>query len=262
MMSLFQKQDKERTNMLNIDKLDRRLKISVILAPTKTEYKTIVKQIPIYKEETFNHIDGIIFNNKGKTFFVCYSKVGKVNTAFILGLLEGAINIEAIYVIGAAGALDETLNQYDVVVCNKVCYWDVDLTAFDLPIGKLDDLPLYFKSDIKEIKENLDTSLYDFNVRFGNIISADKFATYKNITKEFLNNFDKPLCVEMELASAAQCAHLLKIPFYGIKRVSDQIKTDHDNKDQYEFNSEKASENSVKVLFDIINLNYKNNKLI
>lgn len=241
------------SNLNSNNKLDNIL----ILCPTNSEYRTLlsyINKLPKKHITVLDYIEVVCFELNSKHIYLAHSFVGKTNTALTIGLLKEKLNIQGLIIVGAAGTLNKEIHQYDVVICEKSCYWDVDLTSFGLKVGQMDDLPLYFESPIENIRKTLNTSNYNFKVLFGTIITSDRFATHENISKQMISSFDNPLCAEMELASCAQCAYLLKIPFYGVKSISDEIREDNNNKEQYVYDRDIAEKNSIQVLFDILKI--------
>ena len=141
----------------------------------------------------------------------------------------------------------------DVVVANKVAYHDVDLTAFGNPLGQMDKEPLWFETDneviesVKELENNI-----DFNIKVGPIISGDKFVTKKNLSKKIIKYFGKPLVVDMESGSVAQCAHELDVPFAIIRSISDDT-SNSSNQNMYEEFLELAAKHASSVTLWLLN---------
>ena len=155
---------------------------------------------------------------------------------------------------GVGGSLDPTLVPLNVVVADKVCYYDCDLTpAGDYLLGQMADNPLYFECD-KELVKELTNTTTTLTVRKGTIISGDSFGTHKNMTAELLKHFDNPLVVDMESAACGQVALRLNVPFVVIRSISDNIIDDEKcQADIYEEYLEMSAKRAASVLVHYLN---------
>lgn len=203
--------------------------ISVVLCPMKEEYDELIGELGKAgiegTEASYGPLTGVSFSvaSKGK-FFAFVAKIGKANIGFDLGVLSGLVSIKEIFVIGVAGSLDPRIVPLSIVVADKVCYYDVDVTGGgNYKLGQMaGEEDLYFYPDEALLKkiDDVNTTLTVFK---GTLLSGDSFATKANMNEETLKHFDSPLAVDMESAAAAQIAHRLKVPFFVIRGVSDQV---------------------------------------
>ena len=117
------------------------------------------------------------------------------------------------------------LNVTDVVIADKLCQYDFDVSPIGYKKGEIMDLGLYFYSEktllqkCQSIMQSLDKN-NSYKVHVGTIASADKFCTDPVIAKSVNEEFNA-LCVEMEGASIAQVCTLNNTPFIVIRSISD-----------------------------------------
>ena len=161
------------------------------------------------------------------------SGVGKVNAARTTQIMMDYFKIEYIINIGTAGAASNMLNVTDVVIADKLCQYDFDVSPIGYKKGEIMDLGLYFYSEktllqkCQSIMQSLDKN-NSYKVHVGTIASADKFCTDPVIAKSVNEEFNA-LCVEMEGASIAQVCTLNNTPFIVIRSISDSICEEDNN---------------------------------
>ena len=153
------------------------------------------------------------------------SGVGKVNAARTTQIMMDYFKIEYIINVGTAGAASDKLNVTDVVIADKLCQYDFDVSPIGYKKGEVMDLGLYFNSEksllqkCQNIMQSLDKD-NSYKVHIGTVASADKFCTDPMVAKTVNEDFGA-LCVEMEGASIAQVCTLNDTPFIAIRSISD-----------------------------------------
>lgn len=227
--------------------------VVLVICALKKEYEALKNKVREGKDEEIAGIKGIMFPIPSGKAFAFQGRVGKVNTALDIGKLAASVEIKAIINSGVGGSINETVKPLDVVVANKVAYHDVDLTAFGNPLGQMDKEPLWFETDSEFIEsvEELEKNTV-FNIKVGPIISGDKFVTKKNLSKKIIKYLGKPLVVDMESGSVAQCAHELNVPFAIIRSISDDT-SNSSNKNMYEEFLELAAKHASSVTLWLLN---------
>lgn len=181
---------------------------------------------------------------ENKNVVIVKSNVGKVNSAYVTQLLIDKFNPNIIINIGTSGSVDNTLNIGDVVVADKLCQYDFDVTPFGRKLGEIENIGKYVYVD-----KNLLKLFSNINVKIGGIASGDKFVIDKIEKNNIRDTFDV-LCVEMEGASIAQVCYLNNIPFLIIRSITDKL--DGSSKIEFlkflETSSKKASEILKKII--------------
>ncbi|MDR3215785.1 MAG: 5'-methylthioadenosine/adenosylhomocysteine nucleosidase [Bacilli bacterium] len=183
-----------------------------------------------------------------KDVMLMLSGVGKVNAAYSLSTIMNNFEIDFVINIGSAGGInskDYNIKPLDIVIAQKVCQHDVDLTlAHRLP-GVLPDLPQYYHA-------SLDTSMLadlkdsDLTYHVGTIASGDQFVGDLEIVKKIQHSFEDVCAVEMEAGAIAQICYILKVPFVIFRSISDVINEHSDNQVQFEEYIKQASINSAR----------------
>lgn len=151
--------------------------------------------------------------------------VGKVNAARTTQIMMDYFKIDYIINVGTAGATSQKLNVTDVVIADKLCQYDFDVSPIGFKKGEIMELGLYFYSEktllekCKKVMQNLDKD-NSYKVHVGTIASADMFCTSEDVAKTVNSEFGA-LCVEMEGAAIAQVCTLNNTPFIVIRSISD-----------------------------------------
>ena len=222
----------------------------------------------IYQGYWVDHI-----NKKNILLTTAWSGWGKVSAARaatrLLGLKGDYIPIETLIFTGVAGALNNDLNQWDIIVPNKVCQYDMDarpiFDKFIIPsLNKkyLDTDSLLQKWAFDSIKKYLDDNnsskfgkIYD-----GIIGTADKFISNEKSRNSIIKEFPRMQAVEMEGAAVAQVAYQEEIPWILIRVISDCAdKTAVQNFNDFLDDYSKFSWNLIEVILkNISSIKFKN----
>ena len=138
-------------------------------------------------------------------------------------------NIDLILFTGVAGAIDPTLNQWDVILPNKLIQHDMDAT----PIFNKHVIPALQKKYIEPKKElhnrifqilNLKTVNQSWpfkKILRGMIATGDQFISDKDSLNNLRKSIEGVLAVEMEGAAVAQVGEQENIPWIIIRVISD-----------------------------------------
>lgn len=218
----------------------------------------LTKEI-IYYKETFKNLETKKIMNV--TFYIaeyennkvvfCECGIGKVNSGIVTVLMIEHFNPDFIINTGVAGAYDRSLKPFDVVVCDKAFYHDVDCRLDnEIPYGQIQGLPTFFLADIILNKYILQSNS---NVYIGSIASGDEFVTDYDHMKNRLNTYFMDvnvLAVDMESASIAHACYLNNVPFTIIRAISDVV-GGHQIEDYDKFAAE-ASKLAAKIVFNLI----------
>ncbi len=231
------------------------MKNILLIAAMPEELDALKDKLSKFKEKSYGVIKGIEFKTKKGNVFAFVGKVGKANTAFNIGYLAAQMDIKRIINFGVAGSLSKNIVPLDVVVAEKVCYFDCDLTSDPkYKLGQMAGEELYYLADptINRILNKINTTL---NIKTGTIISSDSFATKANMTEDLLKHFDNPLCVDMESGAVGQISHRLNIPFTIIRAISDMVLAES-NTDMFNEFLEMSSRRAASTVLHILNNEY------
>ena len=219
-------------------------KIGIIFAMYE-ELEEMLKLVKLNKINKIYDLDFYECTINDKECILVESGVGKVNASRSTQVLIDNYSPNYILNVGVAGGIDDRLNVCDIVVSDKLVQYDFDITAFNHDMGYIPNTGVYISSDrnmLKYIKNNYD-------VKIGNIASADRFVTNEEISKKLYHDFNA-YAVEMEGASIAQVCYLCNKPFIVIRCISD-IPGDN-NKMNYEEFLESSSDKVSKLLYDVL----------
>lgn len=149
--------------------------------------------------------------------YVTLSGIGKVNSASTTQHMIDKFDINYVINVGVAGSLSDHLQFGDIVVASELIQYDVDVTAFGLIKGQIPRMDVYaFPTDYDKIQ----CGINNLNVKYGRIVSGDKFIDDELFAIELANNFDAIAC-EMEGAAIAHVCFLNKVPVLVIRSISD-----------------------------------------
>lgn len=230
----------------------------VVICPMKVELEAVLKYAssPIKKE--YKYITGFQFESKLGTVFAFEASIGKTNMGFDLAYLDSIMKIDHVICLGVGGGLEKDMKPLDIVIATKVCYHDVDVRVFGkYKLGQLPGCDLYFEADKKIISklDNFKLDLKDSKIYKGLVITGDQFATSTLMSKDLLNEFDHPICVDMESAAVGQICNRMNIPFNIIRSISDCIynTSSHSQANMYNNFEELSSLQASKILHYLLN---------
>lgn len=195
-----------------------------IIVAMQEELEEILKIMQEIEEKEIYEIKFISGKIENTKVVVAKSGVGKVNAARTTQILIDTFKIENVINVGAAGALNPSLNIGDIIIAEKLIQHDFDITAFDHNKGYItgvgdyidcnEELMKKFKDICNKIKSE------EYKISTGIIASGDIFCTDVNMKNKIYSKFNAD-CVEMEGAAIAQVCYLDKIPFIVIRSISD-----------------------------------------
>lgn len=204
----------------------------------------------------FKEKDGVMTTNiYNHDINLIKSGIGKVNAAIAT---SKAINNGADIVIttGLAGGIDDSLNQGDIVLANKVCYHDVWCGKPNQK-GQVQDFPLYYTLDEKLIHAFQDIASKQ-GFKWGLTVTGDQFLTDVNRLKEIKSDFSDALAVDMESSSVAQTCYVNKKSFISLRIISDVVGKPNQVEQYNNFwqNMPKIASSMVDDILKVIPVNY------
>lgn len=153
---------------------------------------------------------------------VTQSGIGKVLAGLTATLLISHYHVDCLINSGSAGGIGKGLSIGDIVISDKLAYFDSDVTAFGYEYGQMPQMPLFYEASNQlmsvAIKAAEDKQLA---TRIGLIVSGDTFVHSQEQIAHIKKHFPDVLANEMEGAAIAQVAHQYKCPFVVIRAISD-----------------------------------------
>lgn len=197
------------------------MKKIAILSAMREEITPFLERFPNYTQE---EVGGNVFYKvvDGEYELVlAYSKIGKVHSALTTATMILHFGCEKLIFSGVAGGLSSELKVGDLIIADKLCQYDVDISAFGHPLGFIPESSVYIHTDeslnhlAKEVAQEKGIRLME-----GVIASGDSFVASEEKKKWIIQNFGAS-AVEMEGASVANVCYLLKVPCLILRSISD-----------------------------------------
>lgn len=182
---------------------------------------------------------------RGKAVILTRLGIGKVNAAINLTLLLTHFDIDIIINTGIAGGL-APLNINDIIVSDKIYYYDVDIKFFGYQYGQVAGEPCFYQTS-KRLQKILNSSNLNFTI--ANVCSGDKFVSDKSLLNEILAIDNSIKVADMESAALAHVANRFNVDFVVIRSISDIV----DDENQLEKYDEKSSaRQGQNILLDLL----------
>lgn len=152
---------------------------------------------------------------------VClYSGVGKGNAALSAQLLIDRFRPDAVICAGVAGALDDSLRCFDIVISEALAYHDMAddiLTEFHPWMPS----PFFHADESLLSAARASAQAYPAGaVRFGVCVTGEAFIEGGEVRASIQRRFS-PLSVDMESAAFAHACYVNRVPFLAVRTVTD-----------------------------------------
>jgi len=164
-----------------------------------------------YYEVNFNGLDIVI----------AYSKIGKVFASLTATTMIQKFGCDTLLFSGVAGAINPELKIGDLIIADKLCQHDLDITAFGHPNGFVPGGSVFIETskELREVAIEV-ANENDLKVIEGTIATGDQFV-HSLDRKEFIESTFKADALEMEGASVAVICDALDVPFFVLRAISD-----------------------------------------
>jgi adenosylhomocysteine/aminodeoxyfutalosine nucleosidase len=189
-------------------------------------------------------------NYNGLDIVIAYSKIGKVFASLTASTMIEKFNCDTLLFSGVAGGINPKLKIGDLIIADKLCQHDLDITAFGHPNGYVPGGKVFVETTnelrkvaIKVANEN------DLKVIVGTIATGDQFV-HSTERKEFIENTFNADALEMEGASVAVVCDALNVPFFILRAISDTA--DMDAGFDFDEFLKSSAKNSAEYLMKII----------
>ena len=163
---------------------------------------------------------------KGKELVIAYSKIGKVFSSLTASTLIEKFGCQKLLFSGVAGAINPELHIGDLIIADKLCQHDLDITIFGHDFGYVPEGAKFVETDkalrevAKEVAKKSELSLVE-----GTIATGDQFVA-SNERKTFISENFQADAIEMEGASVAVVCNALNVPFFVLRAISDTANDD------------------------------------
>ncbi len=222
-----------------------------IIGAMDSEVALLRDSMAVEKTEVISGLTYYIGTLCGQRVIVVCCSIGKVNAAICAQTLAAVFQVDRLVNVGVAGALDERLNIFDVVVSDKLCYHDADLDIF----GRNPPFLSEYHADqgLVQLATRACSRISGsgFHCFVGNIVSGDRFVSENSEKRRIVEQFH-PMCVEMEGAAVGHVAAANRVPFVVIRSMSDSA--DDNAGVSFDEFAPKAAEHSARIIMGILEL--------
>ena len=197
-----------------------------IMGAMPEEIEPLLKKVENVKKIEYANNSYYEATYKGKKLVIAYSKIGKVFSSLTASTLIEKFGCSKLLFSGVAGAINPELHIGDLIIADKLCQHDLDITIFGHDHGYVPEGAVFVETDrelreiAKEVAKKNELTLIE-----GTIATGDQFVA-SNERKEFiLSTFDAD-AIEMEGASVAVVCNALNTPFFVLRAISDTANDD------------------------------------
>ena len=194
-----------------------------------------------YYEVNYNDLDIV----------VAYSKIGKVFASLTASTMIEKFGCDTLLFSGVAGGINPELNIGDLIIADKLCQHDLDITAFGHPHGFVPGGKVFVETS-KALNDVAKTVAAENGLKVieGTIATGDQFV-HSSERKEFIESTFKADALEMEGASVAVVCDALDVPFFILRAISDTA--DMDAGFDFDEFLKSSAKNSAEYLIKIVN---------
>jgi len=183
---------------------------------------------------------------KGKELVIAYSKIGKVFSTLTASTLLEKFECTTLLFSGVAGAINPELHIGDLIIADKLCQHDLDITIFGHAHGFVPEGAVFVETDeaLRTIAKEV-AAKNSLKVIEGTIATGDQFVASSE-RKAFIESTFKADALEMEGASVAVVCNALNVPFFILRAISDTANDDAGmDFDEFMVGSAKISANFI-----------------
>ncbi len=198
-----------------------------IIGAQDEEIRAIKSLFSSYQMEDLNGYSIYVGRLNNQSVLLAKSAIGGVACSVLMTLLFTRYPIDFVYNVGTAGSFSKAQTApFDVVIAEKLAYYDADVTFFSpYRYGQMAGCPAFYKSD-KVTIDKIRGMSWPFTLRYGTILSGDKFVEVKHDVLSIIDQYftnDNILAFDMESTYFAQTCYIFHKPFLVIRIISDII---------------------------------------
>jgi adenosylhomocysteine nucleosidase len=232
-----------------------------IIAAMESEVKFIKEKMTNVVQRKVLKTEFFIGNLAKKVIVLVKCGIGKAMSAHTTTLLVEHFKPSVIINIGVAGGILDSANVLDLVISDKLGYYDVDITHFgDMSFGQMANMPEYFQTSselITKAQQAVENCKLQYHT--GDILSGDSFiSNMEQMSKIIEDHFSdwNVIAVDMESTSIAQIAYVTGVPFLIVRALSDKVGADSQAMIYQEFVDQAAENASIVIEEFIKNVHY------
>ena len=190
-------------------------------------------------------------NYNGLEIVIAYSKIGKVFASLTATTMIEKFTCDTLLFSGVAGGINPELKIGDLIIADKLCQHDLDITAFGHPNGFVPGGKVFVETT-KSLRETAKKVASENNLKVieGTIATGDQFV-HSTERKDFIQSTFNADALEMEGASVAVVCDALNVPFFILRAISDTA--DMDAGFDFDEFLKSSAKNSADYLIKIVN---------
>ncbi|WP_346936172.1 5'-methylthioadenosine/adenosylhomocysteine nucleosidase [Clostridium sp.] len=196
-----------------------------IIGVKEIEIRYIKESMKIVEEVAYSGFLFYIGNYNTLNIVLCCTDMGKVNSAECTQILITKFNVKRIISTGIVGSLNPEVKICDIVISNKVTYYDISKSQMKTLFPNEDEFVSNEYLKRLAIKAYNRIELKECGYHIGRIITGETFVSDDKTRADLRTQYHVE-CIEMEGGAIAHICHINKIPFILIRGICD-------NADQY-----------------------------
>ena len=197
-----------------------------IMGAMQEEVEPLLAFFDNVKETKFADNTYYEVNYNGLDIVIAYSKIGKVFASLTASTMIQKFGCDTLLFSGVAGGINPKLEIGDLIIADKLCQHDLDITAFGHPHGYVPEGKIFIETTESLRKIAIEVAREkDLKVIEGTIATGDQFV-HSSERKEFIESTFKADALEMEGASVAVVCDALNVPFFILRAISDTADMD------------------------------------
>jgi adenosylhomocysteine/aminodeoxyfutalosine nucleosidase len=165
-------------------------------------------------------------NYDGLEIVIAYSKIGKIFASLTAATMIEKFGCDTLLFSGVAGGINPELEIGDLIIADKLCQHDLDITAFGHPNGYVPGGKVFVETT-EELRTIAKKVALENNLKVieGTIATGDQFV-HSSERKDFIQKTFDADALEMEGASVAVVCDALNIPYFILRAISDTADMD------------------------------------
>jgi len=192
-----------------------------IMGAMQEEVEPLLAFFDDVKETVYANNKYYEVNYNGLDIVIAYSKIGKVFASLTASTMIQKFGCDTLLFSGVAGGINPKLEIGDLIIADKLCQHDLDITAFGHPHGYVPEGNVFIETD-ESLRKIAIAVAKDKNLKVieGTIATGDQFV-HSSERKEFIETTFNADALEMEGASVAVICDALNVPFFILRAISD-----------------------------------------
>ena len=197
-----------------------------IMGAMPEEIEPLLKKVENVKKIEYANNSYYEATYKGKELVIAYSKIGKVFSSLTAATLLEKFGCTKLLFSGVAGAINPVLKIGDLIIADKLCQHDLDISIFGHDFGFVPEGAKFIETDkaLREIAKEV-AAQNELSLIEGTIATGEQFVA-SNERKAFITKHFQADALEMEGASVAVVCDALNVPFFVLRAISDTANDD------------------------------------